>query len=70
MFIALVVGVLGTLVGSAIAGVDPVWNVSAIHFTLIVLGSVLGMLFGFMIDPFRPKRNACRSHEQHRGVPL
>ncbi|HET7280504.1 MAG TPA: ABC transporter permease [Dermatophilaceae bacterium] len=49
MFIALVVGVLGTLVGSAIAGVDPVWNVSAAHFTLIVLGSVLGMLFGFML---------------------
>jgi ABC-type transport system involved in multi-copper enzyme maturation permease subunit len=49
MFIALVVGVLGTLVGSAIAGVDPVWNVTAIHFTLIVLGSVLGMLFGFML---------------------
>ena len=49
MFIALVVGVLGTLVGSAIAGVDPVWNVSAIHFTLIVLGSVLGMLFGFTL---------------------
>lgn len=49
MFIALVLGVLGTLVGSAIAGVDPVWNVSAAHFTLIVLGSVLGMLFGFML---------------------
>ena len=49
MFIALVVGVLGTLVGSAIAGVDPVWNVNAIHFTLIVLGSVLGMLFGFTL---------------------
>ncbi|QGN59099.1 ABC transporter permease [Nostocoides sp. HKS02] len=49
MFIALVVGVLGTLVGSAIAGVDPVWNVTAAHFGLIVLGSVLGMLFGFML---------------------
>ena len=49
MLIALVVGVLGTLVGSAIAGVDPVWNVSTTHFTLIVLGSVLGMLFGFML---------------------
>ncbi|WP_270886084.1 ABC transporter permease [Pedococcus sp. 5OH_020] len=49
MFIALGVGTLGTLVGSAIAGVDPVWNVSAMHFTLIVLGSVLGMLFGFML---------------------
>ncbi len=49
MFVALAVGALGTLVGSAIAGVDPVWNVSAGHFTLIVLGSVLGMLFGFML---------------------
>jgi ABC-2 type transport system permease protein len=49
MFIALVVGVLGTIVGSAIAGVDPVWNVTASHFALIVLGSVLGMLFGFML---------------------
>ena len=49
MFIALVVGVLGTVLGSAIAGVDPVWNVSAGHFGLIVLGSVLGMMFGFML---------------------
>jgi ABC-2 type transport system permease protein len=49
MFVALVVGVLGTVVGSAIAGVDPVWNVSAAQFGLIVVGSVLGMLFGFML---------------------
>ena len=49
MFVALVVGALGTLIGSAIAGIDPVWNVSAAHFALIVLGSVLGMLFGFML---------------------
>ncbi len=49
MLVALVVGALGTLVGSTIAGVDPVWNVSAGHFGLIVLGSVLGMLFGFML---------------------
>jgi len=49
MFIALVVGVLGTVVGSAIAGVDPVWNVSVAEFGLIVVGSVLGMLFGFML---------------------
>ncbi|HEV7148017.1 MAG TPA: ABC transporter permease subunit [Pedococcus sp.] len=49
MVIAGLVGALGTLVGSAIAGVDPVWNVSASHFLLIVLGSVLGMLFGFML---------------------
>ena len=49
MFVALVVGVLGTLVGSAIAGVAPVWNVSVGHFATIVLGSVLGMVFGFML---------------------
>ena len=49
MVIAGIVGALGTLAGSAIAGVDPVWNVSAGHFALIVLGSVLGMLFGFML---------------------
>ena len=49
MVVALLVGVLGTVVGSAIAGVDPVWDVSASHFGLIVVGSVLGMLFGFML---------------------
>ncbi|WP_406830622.1 ABC transporter permease [Pedococcus sp. KACC 23699] len=49
MFVALVVGALGTVVGSAIAGVDAVWNVSVTHFALIVVGSVLGMLFGFML---------------------
>lgn len=49
MFVALGVGALGTLLGTAITGVDPVWNVSAQHFTLIVVGSVLGMLFGFML---------------------
>ncbi len=49
MVIALVVGVLGTLVGSAITGLDPVWNATVAQFALIVLGSVLGMLFGFML---------------------
>ncbi len=49
MFIALVVGTLGTLVGSLVTGRDPVWNGSVTEFALIVLGSVLGMLFGFML---------------------
>ncbi len=49
MFVALVVGALGTLVGSLVTGLDPVWNVSVTEFSLIVLGSVLGMLFGFML---------------------
>ena len=49
MFIALVVGTLGTLVASVVTGRDPVWNGSVSEFALIVLGSVLGMLFGFML---------------------
>ena len=49
MVIALVVGTLGTLLGSAVTGLDPVWNGSVTEFALIVLGSVLGMLFGFTL---------------------
>ena len=49
MGIALVVGVLGTLVGSMITGLDPVWNATPAEFGLIVLGSVLAMVFGFML---------------------
>lgn len=49
MFVALVVGALGTVVASLLTGLEPVWNVSVSEFSLIVLGSVLGMLFGFML---------------------
>ena len=49
MVVALVVGTLGTLVASLITGQDPVWNATVGEFALIVLGSVLGMLFGFML---------------------
>lgn len=49
MFVALVVGTLGTLVGSLVTGQDPVWNGGVTEFALIVVGSVLGMLFGFML---------------------
>ena len=49
MFVALVIGALGNVVGTAIAGTDPVWNVTVAEFALIVLGSVLGMVFGFML---------------------
>lgn len=49
MFIALVVGTLGTLVGSMVTGQDPIWNASVTEFALIVLGSVLGMMFGFTL---------------------
>jgi ABC-2 type transport system permease protein len=46
---ALLVGVVGNLVGTAIAGVDTVWDVSVTDMLLIVLGNVLGLLVGFML---------------------
>ena len=49
VLLALVVGVVGNLVGSAIAGVDTVWDMSVTDVLLIVLGNVLGLLVGFML---------------------
>jgi ABC-2 type transport system permease protein len=49
MFVALGVGALGNLLGSAIVGVDTVWNVSVTEFAGIVLAQVLGMTVGFML---------------------
>lgn len=49
MFIALAVGAVGNIAGTAITGTDLIWNVSAIDFSYIVLGNVLGMMIGFMI---------------------
>ncbi|MEO9325035.1 ABC transporter permease [Nocardioides sp. C4-1] len=49
MLLAAGVGALGNVVGSAIAGVDTVWNVSAADLGSIMLGNVLGLLIGFML---------------------
>ncbi|KRF17775.1 ABC transporter permease [Nocardioides sp. Soil797] len=49
MFVALAIGALGNIVGTAIAGVDTSWNVSVQEFSLIVLANVLGMLIGSML---------------------
>jgi ABC-2 type transport system permease protein len=49
MGIALVVGALGNVVGTAITGTDTIWNVSAGDFSLIILANVLGLLIGFML---------------------
>lgn len=49
MFLALVVGALGNLLGSAITGLDAVWDISLSQFANIVLANVLGMLMGFML---------------------
>ena len=49
MFLALAVGAVGNLLGSAITGLDPVWNITLEKFGQIVLANVLGMLIGFML---------------------
>ena len=49
MFVALAVGALGNVVGSAITGLDATWDISLAQFGSIVLANVLGMLMGFML---------------------
>jgi ABC-2 type transport system permease protein len=49
MVVALVVGALGTVVGSAVTGLDPVWDISTTTFAYIVLANILSMLMGFML---------------------
>lgn len=49
MLLAMVVGALGNVVGSAIAGADTVWNSSFSELSMIVLANVLGLLVGFML---------------------
>jgi ABC-2 type transport system permease protein len=47
--VALGIGALGNVVGSAIAGVDTVWDISLNQALSIVLANVLGLLVGFML---------------------
>jgi ABC-type transport system involved in multi-copper enzyme maturation permease subunit len=47
--LAFAIGALGNVVGSAIAGVDPVWNLTAADLGNIVLANTLGLLVGFML---------------------
>ena len=49
MFVALGIGALGNVVGTAISGAPTVWDVGATEFAKIVLATVLGMLIGFML---------------------
>lgn len=49
MVIAMGVGAVGTLIGSAVNGVDPVWDMSGGLLATVVLGQVLGMFSGFML---------------------
>ena len=49
MLVAFAIGALGNVVGTAIAGVDPVWDLTAVDLRYIVLADVLGLLVGFML---------------------
>ena len=49
MFVALGIGAVGNLVGTAISGAETTWNVQPAEFANIVLANVLGMAIGFML---------------------
>jgi hypothetical protein len=49
MAVALAVGAVGNLAGSALAGVDTVWDVSLSTALQIVLGDLVGMAIGFTL---------------------
>jgi ABC-type transport system involved in multi-copper enzyme maturation permease subunit len=49
VLLAFVIGALGTVVGSAITGLDTPWDVTFMDCVYIVLANVLGLLIGFML---------------------
>lgn len=49
MILAMAIGAVGNLVGSAIAGVDTTWGLGIAELSKIILASILGMLIGFML---------------------
>jgi ABC-2 type transport system permease protein len=49
MALAMAIGVLGNVVGSAITGMPLTWDASVTDLLYIVLGNVLGLLAGFML---------------------
>ena len=49
MALAFAIGALGNLAGSALAGVDTVWDVSMAHAAQITLGNLVGMAIGFTL---------------------
>jgi ABC-type transport system involved in multi-copper enzyme maturation permease subunit len=47
--IAFAIGALGNIVGTSIAGVDPVWDLTLADLLTIELANLLGMFVGFML---------------------
>ena len=43
------IGAIGNVVGTAVAGVDPVWDLTVTNLLTIVLANVLAMMVGFML---------------------
>lgn len=42
-------GAVGNVVGPAVAGTDPVWDMTLTMFWQITLGNIIGLLMGFML---------------------
>ena len=49
MLLAFAIGALGNLAGTAITGVDLVWNATLMDLVRIVFANVLGLMIGFML---------------------
>jgi len=49
MLLAFGIGALGNLLGAAIVGVDPVWDIAAGDFAGLILFQIINMLIGFML---------------------
>ena len=49
MLAAFGIGALGNLLGAAIVGVDPVWDISAGDFAGLILFQIINMLIGFTL---------------------
>lgn len=49
ILVALGIGAIGNLVGAAIHGVDPIWDISVRQFFFILLANVLALMIGFML---------------------
>ncbi len=48
MAIAFAIAALGNVVGAAVNGLDPVWNLDVQDILLFVLGNIFGLMIGFM----------------------
>lgn len=49
MLLAFAIGAVGNIAGSALNGVDIVWDVALMDFSYVILANVLGLLIGFML---------------------